>query len=52
MNGLTKLDTASPWGSAVHVKGTFAVSANTAGSLLAMQFVATEIRKSNAPFFG
>ncbi len=45
VNGLTKLDTGIVAGSAVHVKGTFVVSANTAGSLLATQFVAAEIRK-------
>ena len=45
VNGLTKLDTGIVVGSAVHVKGTFVMASAAGGSLVAMQFVATEIRK-------
>jgi hypothetical protein len=45
VNGLTKLDSGIVVGTSVHVKGAFLISASAGGSLLATQFVATEIRK-------
>ncbi|MCM3875895.1 MAG: DUF5666 domain-containing protein [Thermoanaerobaculia bacterium] len=45
VNGLTKLDTGIVVGSVVHVKGRFGMASAAGGSLVAMQFVATEIRK-------
>jgi hypothetical protein len=45
VNGLTKLDAGIVVGTAVHVKGSFLMTSETGGSLLSLQFVASEIRK-------
>jgi hypothetical protein len=45
VNGLTRLDSGIAVGTAVHVKGVFVTASATGGSVVATQFVATEIRK-------
>ena len=45
VNGLTKLDAGIVVGTAVHVKGSFLMASGTGGTLISMQFVASEIRK-------
>jgi hypothetical protein len=45
VNGLTKLDAGIVVGTAVHVKGNFLMASGTGGTLISMQFVASEIRK-------
>jgi hypothetical protein len=44
VNGLTTLDTGIVVGTAVHVKGSFAMASPAGGNLFSMQFVASEIR--------
>jgi Domain of unknown function (DUF5666) len=45
VNGLTKVDSGIVVGTFVHVKGAFVITPSMGGGLMAMQFVATEIRR-------